>query len=489
MFNWERTTKIKVIVGTAGIFLVVFLLNFLVNTVNFNTTKIIPIADATINEEIRASLEQNEVDVYFDVASDENKSNIEKVEEIASLVDAENVEKNTSKIDDSKIVDKNEESASLSTEKKSDSIDSSKSSLTNIIESSDDEKIINDDKVSSNMTSSSKDNIEETVTSAKTEIYKDLSVKKDEIDFTVLGEIMMGGKVTANLNYEYVRAFRDITKYTRDADFTYGTLPTNITSLEKFQNLNNKYLVTKDIKNAFVSLGIDALSIATPHIADYDKTFFGTTIDNLKLSKIYMAGINNSTLFVDVAGKKLAIISALSSYTGNKITYNEFGVNLYSEENMKRDIAEAKDKADFVIVDVSWGREDKFGTTATMTDIAYKAIDAGANLVMGTNALGIYPMYEYKGVPIIYSTGRLITDSDYTLAERSYIWKFTINKENKVSKIDMIPILTFNNTETKEFMSIDPEMTEAYNELINKWNNENGLNSRINSDATITVLF
>ena len=53
----------------------------------------------------------------------------------------------------------------------------------------------------------------------------------------------------------------------------------------------------------------------------------------------------------------------------------------------------------------------------------------------------------------------------------------------------MIPTLTFNNTWTKEFKAVDSETTNAYNELINKWNNENGLNSRINEDSTITVTF
>ena len=479
------------------------MLNLLANTINFNTTKIIPIADASINEEIRASLEKGEVDVYMDIASDNSKGNIEKVEEIASLVDTEKEditikEENKKEEEIGKVEDnKKEKNTSIPTVK-----DDEKSIETLNTEKNEDKKAENDKESNikvdetkeknndsdMNLDTSVKTN-EQSVTTVKTEVYKDKTIKKDEIDFTAIGEIMMGGVVTSNLSYQYAGAFKDITRYTRDADFTYGTLPTNITSLEKFQNLTNKYLVTKDIKNAFVSLGIDALSIATPHIADYDKTFFGTTIDNLKLSKIYMAGINNSTLFVDVAGKKLAIISALSSYTGNKITYNEFGVNLYDEATMKRDIMEAKDKADFVVVDVSWGREDRFGATSTMTDIAYKAVDAGADLVMGTNALGIYPMYEYKGVPIIYSTGRLITDSDLTLAERSYIWKFTINKENRVSRIDMVPVLTFNNRETKEFKTVDPEMTDAYNALINKWNNENGLNSTVNEDKTITVLF
>lgn len=149
----------------------------------------------------------------------------------------------------------------------------------------------------------------------------------------------------------------------------------------------------------------------------------------------------------------------------------------------------AKENADVIIVDIAWGRDERFGMTTSMEEMAYLAIDAGASLVIGSNALGIYPMYEYKGVPIVYSTGYLITDSDLTLARRSYIWKFNINKENRVDRIDMIPICTENKTYTKDFRISNIDLCKDYNEMINSWNIENGLDSTINEDDTITIKF
>jgi len=62
----------------------------------------------------------------------------------------------------------------------------------------------------------------------KNESISNVQVKKEEkkedltkINFTLLGEIMMGGEVTKNLNYIYSSAFKSIHLYTQEADFTY----------------------------------------------------------------------------------------------------------------------------------------------------------------------------------------------------------------------------------------------------------------------------
>ncbi len=320
-------------------------------------------------------------------------------------------------------------------------------------------------------------------------VYLEDSVIKDEITFTAIGEIMMGAEVTENLDYHYSKAFKSISQYTRESDFTYGVLGTNIANVDTITNAKSKYIVTKSIRTAFSTLGVDALNIATDHITDYDKTIFASTVDILKNNNIYMAGINNSTLYLNICGKKVAIVATLSSYIGDKLSYEEFGINLYNHSKFVQDIADASDNADFVIADIAWGREENFGITNQMRNIAKIAIDSGADLVLGSNALGIYPIYTYKDVPIIYSTGYLITDSDLYLARRSYIWQFNINSENKVDKLVMIPVCTEDKTYTKDFRISSPDICNETNIMINEWNNENGIESTISKDGTIEVVF
>jgi len=307
----------------------------------------------------------------------------------------------------------------------------------------------------------------------------------NEIKFTVLGEMMMGGDVTSNVSYLYNTSFKNIFDLTRNSDFTYSSLSTNITNLDKVEDPKSKYIVTKEIKNAILSLGIDAVNIASDHITDFPKDIFNNTISILKKNNTYISGINNSILYLEKNGKKIAIVAANNVFIGTKNNYTDYGINVYSEDKMKSDIAEAGQNADIVIVDIHWGREYIYGVTKEMQTIAYNAIDNGADLVMGSHALGIYPIITYNNVPIIYSTGYIMTDSDSELAKKSYIFDINISKENKIKSLEMLPIYIKDKKEVMPFYEFDKDLASSFNMQLNSWNEQNNLNSKIIDDKIV----
>lgn len=300
-----------------------------------------------------------------------------------------------------------------------------------------------------------------------------------EINLTVLGEMMMGGEVTSKTSYLYSSAFKNIFTHTRTSDFTYSTLSTNITSLEKIEDAKSEYLVTKDIKNAITALGIDAVNIASDHMVDFPDSIFKNTIDILHENNTNVAGLNDSILYLEKSGKKIAVVAANNVFIGTKYNYKSYGINVYSEEKMKSDILEASENADFVIVDIHWGREYLYGVTQEMKNIAYSAVNSGADLVMGSHALGIYPVIKYKNVPIIYSTGYLITDSESELAKQSYIFDINISEQNKVKTIEMLPIYINNKSEVLLYHDYNRELANNFNIQMNTWHEDNSLDSKI----------
>lgn len=217
------------------------------------------------------------------------------------------------------------------------------------------------------------------------------------MDLMVLGEIMMGGKVTTNLDYNYLMAFKDIYDLTKKSDFTYANLSTNITNLDKIEDAKTNYLVTKNILSAFNALGLDALSIATDHITDYPSEIIKNTEKLLEENSIYVAGKKDMPMYFEKDGKKIAIVSTNSVIIGTKENYTKNGISVYDEDNIKKNIQEAKKMADFVIVDIHWGKgESSFGVTTQMEEMARYVIDNGADLVMGTHAIGIQPISIYN---------------------------------------------------------------------------------------------
>lgn len=308
------------------------------------------------------------------------------------------------------------------------------------------------------------------------------------IDLMVLGEIMMGGKVTTNLDYNYLMAFKNIYDLTKKADFTYANLSTNITNLDKIEDAKTNYLVTKNILSAFNALGLDALSIANDHITDYPSEIIKNTESLLEENSIYVAGKKDMPMYFEKDGKKIAIVSTNSVIIGTKENYTKNGISVYDEDNIKKNIQEAKKMADFVIVDIHWGKgEASFGVTTQMEEMAKFVIESGADLVMGTHAIGIQPISTYNGKPIIYTTGYAMTDLEYETTKVSYL--FNLKFENtKLSSVEMTPIYIKDSKEVLLYKDYDEVAANINMKSICSRMQENGLNAQI-SDNKIIVKF
>lgn len=304
--------------------------------------------------------------------------------------------------------------------------------------------------------------------------------QKSDVTFTALGDIMMGGQVGSNLNYMYINAFKKIYSITSSADITFATLNSDITNVSKItQDTKSKYIVTKDAISAFQTLGIDSMSIATEHMVDFTDDIFKNTVDILNKNQIYASGLNNTPVYFDKNNQKIAIISANDVIIGTSTNYDRNNINIYDVNKMKQDITNAKQHADFVIVNINWGRDYVYGVTDRMKQIAKNAIDAGANLIIGNNALGIYPVVVYNNVPIIYSLGYLISDLDYNLAKQSFIYTFDIDTNTKIKSLTMVPIYVSQKSDVELYFDYNSSEADEYINQINTWNIQNGLNSSI----------
>ena len=145
--------------------------------------------------------------------------------------------------------------------------------------------------------------------------------------------------------------------------------------------------------------------------------------------------------------------------------------------------------ADFVIVDIHWGKgEATFGVSEQMKEMAKFVIDNGADLVMGTHAIGIQPIELYNGKPIIYTTGYFMTDLEYETTKSSYIFNLIFNNETKLESIEMIPIYIKDTQETLLYKNFDEVAANINMKSLNSRNIQNGVNSEM-SDGKIVIKF
>lgn len=259
-----------------------------------------------------------------------------------------------------------------------------------------------------------------------------------ELKITALGEIMMGGKISQNVDYNYMSAFRYLSEYTKASDYTFAHLATNIVDLEEIGDTNSKYIVTAEIENAFNALGIDGLNIATDHMLDFGKEIFNDT--KKFLSEDYdLIGLNNSIIYVEKDGVKVAIIGVCNETIGSSQSYTSAGIMMYNLNKVKALIETAKESASAVIVMTHLGNENSHTVTSSMKSTYKALVKAGADVVLGSHALGLYPIEIYKDKLIIYSLGYLMHDTSYESGKKSGIFDLTFNEHGELRKLEITP--------------------------------------------------
>ena len=285
-------------------------------------------------------------------------------------------------------------------------------------------------------------NILETNSSTKIQIYDENEQddnSKKTFNIAFLGELMMGGKIGEELNYNYMSAFKNISEYTSKVDYTVVNLATNVIDLKELKDTKSKYIVTKNIENAFNALGVDGINIASDHMLDFGKNVFKDTVSILE--KDYdLIGLKDTTVYVEHEGIKIAIIGVCNEVIGTEVAYTDAGIMMYNLKNIKSMIKQAKNKVNTVILLTHLGLENTHEVTDIMGWFYKELVDAGADVVLGSHALGLYPVEIYKGKPIIYSMGNLMSDTDYLLGKESGIFTIDLDENGKLKKLEILPL-------------------------------------------------
>jgi poly-gamma-glutamate synthesis protein (capsule biosynthesis protein) len=82
------------------------------------------------------------------------------------------------------------------------------------------------------------------------------------------------------------------------------------------------------------------------------------------------------------------------------------------------DIAAARGQADVVIVYFHWGWEYTHDPSPWQQTLARQAVEAGADLVIGSHPHWVQGLERYRGVPILYSLGNFVADQMWSLETR-----------------------------------------------------------------------
>ena len=242
----------------------------------------------------------------------------------------------------------------------------------------------------------------------------------DEITISFVGDIMLSRGVQRYLEeFGYDYPYEDVRDLFLQDDLTVGNLECPITDYENAANKAKRFLFKADAENASAlkRVGFDCLNLANNHTRDYTSPGLLDTMTHLEANGLdYVGASENAASKKPYIFEKNGIRVGLLAYSAlppegyffnaDKPTVQYISTLDFS--GLEEDIASVD--CDFLIVYFHWGIEFQRYKSEMQELIAKKAVDLGADFVVGAHPHVLQEPEVYKGRYIYYSLGNFIFD-------------------------------------------------------------------------------
>ena len=265
-----------------------------------------------------------------------------------------------------------------------------------------------------------------------------------------LGEIAMQQnllRAAVNGNtFDFSNMFSNISPIIGNADYTVADVEGSLGGTTEYSG-SNKMITPPALIGTLKECGVDMLMLANDHALDGGFNDLQATIQNCKEEDMDYIGAAASAeeratpVIREIGGINVAFLAYTESLNGNEATAEpaalEYGVNLISKSNAKKDIDSAREAgADVIVCYCSWG--EMFNPTPTDTEkkIAQKLAEWGVDVIIGYNPHVVQPAtwLETKDAEgnvrrtlCLGATGNLLSDQ-YGKNDNGIVFQFTIEE-------------------------------------------------------------
>ncbi len=248
--------------------------------------------------------------------------------------------------------------------------------------------------------------------------------------------------------------FSDIGTHLTSPDIMIGNLEGTFSMMgtpKCDETISGCYLFSgsQEFLDELVTSGFDVLSLANNHAYDYGQEGFEETKRLISISGILGVGSKNEIAYKETEEGKVAFVGASSYF---------WSPSLIETNDLITHIHTARDNADIVVVTFHGGGEGRdFAHTPDEEEwymgenrgdlrmMARRAIDEGADIVLGSGPHVLRGMEIYKQRLIAYSLGNFAFSGTDTLSQKdvlgtSAILHATLNTKGEFVQGSLIPI-------------------------------------------------
>ena len=219
------------------------------------------------------------------------------------------------------------------------------------------------------------------------------------ITITAAGDCTFGGEVGSKSYRRFTQYmdeygadyfFQNVRQIFEADDLTIVNLEGPLTTAEKTSKHGYIFKGDPSYVTLLTGSSVELCNLANNHILDYGNTGISDTANTLDAFGVGYCGFTQAYN---------AVIK------GVRVTALGFTKWDHTEEQIVQAVAEARKNCDLLIVNMHWGWESQHEHVPAQTSVGRAAIDAGADLVIGTHPHVYQGIEKYKGRYIVYSLG------------------------------------------------------------------------------------
>lgn len=276
--------------------------------------------------------------------------------------------------------------------------------------------------------------------------------------------------LSRGMNQKLVSVGGDATYFAENIkDFLSGFDLTHTSNESSFTPLANSENICSDTRfiDTLTAIGLDIVELTGNHNTDCGADSANSTIDIYEQNNIKMVGggrnAESASTPLEISEKNNNItFLAYNQSTGGATTGNTPGANQYYEENAVSEINSAKERSDFVVIDIQYYECSAYASeyedptcdlanssAGDQVGFFRRLIDLGADMVVGTSAHQPQTFELYGDGVIYYGLGNLFFDQYWwpgttrSLVLGNYYYK------NKLLQTKIIPTVYDSSMQTK----------------------------------------
>ena len=306
-----------------------------------------------------------------------------------------------------------------------------------------------------------------------TEATEPVEVGPKAFTLTFVGNCTLGAS-TKNYNYQqgfihtvgedYTYNFKNVATYFAHDDFTMLNLESVLTDSSKSSGKEYAYRGPTAYVNILSQNSVEAVSLSNNHTMDFLADGYNTTTKTLTDAGVSYVEQDKTLIFTTERGLTIGIYAV--------------NIDNLNEEEIVAAISalEANEEVDLVIFAAHWGNDNTYTANATQKQLAYAAIDAGADIVYGSHPYVLQPIEEYNGGIIYYSLGNFAfggnnnpKDHNTALVQQEVILE--ADGTVKLGKLTVVPCSMSSVTNLNNFQPTPNEVgSDAYRNVLAKLN-------------------